>query len=433
MARRTISGPSDHVRPMVRADVTIRTGRGGWQTSAMRSTFLPFSPPSLGDDGDRRGRRHLALGLDHDRSEDEALRGAVRRACRQPRPRSPSSRAPTRCRSRSRRSGSGRRRGVHDDDDVLLDRPRHRAPRRDARARRHRARHAQHRPDSAARGDRRNRPTPGNSARARSCPSTTAGTPARWTRSTPSPRSTGWRSSRTPPTRCRPRFGDRTIGDPLAPDGVVRATAFSFYATKNMTTGEGGMLTGPADFARRGPAVEPARHEPGRLEALRQGRLVVLRGGSARLQVQHDRHPGRDRPPSARSARRLPDSTPGNRRAVPRGPRRCRGGPAADRVGRGLVGVAPVPDPAPARPAADRPRASSSTSSSGATSVRACTSSRCTPTRTTATATASRPTTSQSRGSEFERLVSLPLHPRLDDGDVDDVVAAVRDIVASAP
>lgn len=40
----------------------------------------------------------------------------------------------------------------------------------------------------------------------------------------------------------------RVIGDPTAPDGVIRATAFSFYATKNMTTAEGGMLTGPDDF-----------------------------------------------------------------------------------------------------------------------------------------------------------------------------------------
>lgn len=40
----------------------------------------------------------------------------------------------------------------------------------------------------------------------------------------------------------------RTIGDPTAPDGVIRATAFSFYATKNMTTAEGGMLTGSEEF-----------------------------------------------------------------------------------------------------------------------------------------------------------------------------------------
>ncbi|MGD9702343.1 MAG: DegT/DnrJ/EryC1/StrS family aminotransferase [Acidimicrobiia bacterium] len=40
----------------------------------------------------------------------------------------------------------------------------------------------------------------------------------------------------------------RFIGDPSAPAGVTRATAFSFYATKNLTTAEGGMLTGPDDF-----------------------------------------------------------------------------------------------------------------------------------------------------------------------------------------
>jgi len=42
--------------------------------------------------------------------------------------------------------------------------------------------------------------------------------------------------------------GDRMIGDPTAPDGVTRAVAFSFYATKNLTTAEGGMLTGGTDF-----------------------------------------------------------------------------------------------------------------------------------------------------------------------------------------
>ncbi len=40
----------------------------------------------------------------------------------------------------------------------------------------------------------------------------------------------------------------RTIGDPTAPNGVIRATAFSFYATKNLATAEGGMLTGPVEF-----------------------------------------------------------------------------------------------------------------------------------------------------------------------------------------
>lgn len=40
----------------------------------------------------------------------------------------------------------------------------------------------------------------------------------------------------------------RRIGDPTAPAGVARLTAFSFYATKNLTTAEGGMLTGPPDL-----------------------------------------------------------------------------------------------------------------------------------------------------------------------------------------
>ena len=38
--------------------------------------------------------------------------------------------------------------------------------------------------------------------------------------------------SRSAPTSCRPRHS-----------GLRRATVFSFYATKNMTTGEGGMIT----------------------------------------------------------------------------------------------------------------------------------------------------------------------------------------------
>ena len=42
--------------------------------------------------------------------------------------------------------------------------------------------------------------------------------------------------------------GDRMIGDPTAPDDIKRAVAFSFYATKNLTTAEGGMLTGTQDF-----------------------------------------------------------------------------------------------------------------------------------------------------------------------------------------
>ena len=43
--------------------------------------------------------------------------------------------------------------------------------------------------------------------------------------------------------------------------------SFSFYATKNLTTAEGGMLTGSTDRDREGPRPRPARHESGRLSS----------------------------------------------------------------------------------------------------------------------------------------------------------------------
>ena len=46
-------------------------------------------------------------------------------------------------------------------------------------------------------------------------------------------------------------------------------TCFSFYATKNLTTGEGGMVTtASADAAERIRIAVAARHEPRRLDAL---------------------------------------------------------------------------------------------------------------------------------------------------------------------
>ncbi len=45
------------------------------------------------------------------------------------------------------------------------------------------------------------------------------------------------------------RLHGRMIGAPAeGADGVPNLVAFSFYATKNLTTGEGGMLTGPPDL-----------------------------------------------------------------------------------------------------------------------------------------------------------------------------------------
>lgn len=41
------------------------------------------------------------------------------------------------------------------------------------------------------------------------------------------------------------RSDGRLVGEVRPEENLVRMTAFSFYATKNLTTGEGGMLTGP--------------------------------------------------------------------------------------------------------------------------------------------------------------------------------------------
>ncbi len=49
------------------------------------------------------------------------------------------------------------------------------------------------------------------------------------------------------------KYKGRTIGTPLPAAKVRVLSCYSFYATKNLTTGEGGMLTGPADL------VEEAR------------------------------------------------------------------------------------------------------------------------------------------------------------------------------
>ena len=48
-------------------------------------------------------------------------------------------------------------------------------------------------------------------------------------------------------------YKDRTIGSQIGPSAVSLLTCFSFYATKNLTTAEGGMLTGSSE------AVEEAR------------------------------------------------------------------------------------------------------------------------------------------------------------------------------
>src|SRR5207247_392186 len=73
------------------------------------------------------------------------------------------------------------------------------------------------------------------------------------------------------------------------------------------------------------PRAQPARHESRRLEALRQGRELALRGVGARLQVQHDRHPGGAGVVAAEEVGGLPGATPRGGAELPGGvPRRRR-------------------------------------------------------------------------------------------------------------
>ena len=180
---------------------------------------------------------------------------------------------------------------------------------------------------------------------------------------------------------------------------------------------------------RRGPDLEPARHEPRRLEPLRTGRVVVLRGHPARVQVQHDRHPAAlglhqlTKLPASRAGAEIVahwERSPAMRRSSCRSPVRRR------------PRVAPVPDPV----------ATSTCSRSAAARV---------------IELADRPQDRHQRPlhprapapllprplrlrarrlprgrREYQRLVSLPMYPQLTDADVDDVVEAVTEVVRGA-
>ena len=215
---------------------------------------------------------------------------------------------------------------------------------------------------------------------------------------------------------------------------IADFTCFSFYATKNLTTGEGGMVTTRDETRRRVRAHGlAARHEPRRVDALRARRQPALRRGDARLQIQHDGPAGRDRPAAARAhrtamharreaicaaLRRRPSPTCRSAGRRPPRPARCTRGTstrcsstrALRRVARRAAAAAararrghqhPLPRRAPALllPRAVRLRAA------------AC--SR-TPRR-------SRTTT-----------LSLPLSPAMPDGDVDRVIEALHDSLMPA-
>ncbi len=187
---------------------------------------------------------------------------------------------------------AGGHRGLHHADDVLLDRPRDRAGRLPAAVRRRRARHAQPRP-----GRRRARAgrTVAHDVGA-ILPVHYAGHPVR---ARPD------RGARPPPhgvpvvEDAAHAFGAAFRGTPIgagrpAPTTPARRR-FSLYATKNITSGEGGVLTGSDDL------LEESRlwslHGMSRDSWQRYGPrgswdYEVVR---PRLQVQHVRHPGRAR------------------------------------------------------------------------------------------------------------------------------------------
>ncbi len=79
---------------------------------------------------------------------------------------------------------------------------------------------------------------------------------------------------------------------------------FSFYVTKNVCTGEGGMVMAPHRGGHQNRQdSRSARHVRRRLETVLGRWVQALRGGARRVQVQHDGHPGRHRHPPTRTGR----------------------------------------------------------------------------------------------------------------------------------
>ena len=93
-------------------------------------------------------------------------------------------------------------------------------------------------------------------------------------------------------------LGDRRVGDGAA-------VCFSFYATKNLPIGEGGMIT--TDDPERAELAAPgaaARHVGRRVASLPARRGLEVRRPRGRHEGQHDRRAGRHRPRPARAAPR---------------------------------------------------------------------------------------------------------------------------------
>ena len=99
-------------------------------------------------------------------------------------------------------------------------------------------------------------------------------------------------------------LGARYKGEPVGSQGP--SAVFAFYPNKQITTGEGGMVTTHSEEEHRAPRQPP---EPGT-----RGRRRVARARAARVQLPDRRHPRRDRDRAAREASRDPRASGAPRR-----------------------------------------------------------------------------------------------------------------------
>ena len=294
--------------------------------------------------------------------------------------------------------GPGRR-GHHRQPHVQRDGQRDPLHRRDAGLRRHRARHLPHRRRPDRGGDHATDPRdlPGPPVRpAADMDMITAIADRHGLRG---------RRGRLP--------GARRRRSAAGGSGSFGHGAFSLYGTKNMTTGEGGLIT--TDDDRLADWLRLYRN---------QGMRERYQSRDARLQLPDDRHRGRDRARPVRQARAQHRPPPGDRRAATtrRSPT-CRSGRRSPR--RPDARVPPVHDRRRRRPRRDRrgPRARPA-SARGST-----TRSRSTVSRTSWSA-ASTPTCRSPTRPPAGRS-SLPMFPGLTDAEQDQVIEAVRAAVGA--
>ncbi len=369
--------------------------------------------------GDRRGRRLAALRLDHDGTEDAALRAGVRRLPRR------------RGRGRGRQLGDGRtapggrgarhrarRRGDHDHAHVHGDRRGGALHGRAPGVRRHRSRHVLHRVRTRRGGD--HAADPGTHA------GPLRGIPVRHAGADGS-------SPREPAIDI---VEDAAHALPTPSDGRLVGTVAE--------CGDGVQLLRDQDHrdrrgrhagdeAARDRAARPhhatARHRPRRVRSLHgEEAELVLRGRRARLQVQHDR------------SRRRSACT-----SWPRPMRSCRRRAAiAARYDEALEGLPLVLPPRPGSNAEAMRGISTSCAlptacDSGATrscrrcttpaSAAACTTCRCTSSRTGAIPTDLDARQFPNSQLLYERGFSLPIYTRMTESDQQRVIDALRSIL----